>query len=154
MLLTVASFENAECGWLRKVNEKVDVYSFGVVLLELTTGREANYGDEHSCLADWAWRHFQEGGSVIDAIPDEIRDPAYLDEIAVVLRLGIMCTGESAATRPSMKEVLQVLQRCDKTTGNGLGKETGPGEYDAAPLLRAKWGSRRKMPEVEEDSYV
>lgn len=138
------------------MNEKVDVYSFGVVLLELTTGREANYGDEHSCLADWAWRHFQEGRSIIDAIAEDIREPAYLDEIAVVLKLGIVCTGESAATRPPMKEVLQILQWCDKTTmGNGLGKATGVGEHDAAPLLRAKRGNQQqRLSEVEEDSLV
>lgn len=34
-----------EYGYQRKGNEKVDVYSFGVVLLELTTGRVANGGD-------------------------------------------------------------------------------------------------------------
>ncbi|KAG7984193.1 hypothetical protein I3843_04G146000 [Carya illinoinensis] len=37
-----------------RINEKIDVYSFGVIILELTTGRKANDGDEHSSLAEWA----------------------------------------------------------------------------------------------------
>ncbi|KAI5439128.1 hypothetical protein KIW84_024775 [Lathyrus oleraceus] len=35
-----------------RVNEKIDVYSFGAVLLELTTGKEVNPGDEYSSLAE------------------------------------------------------------------------------------------------------
>ncbi|KAF9617454.1 hypothetical protein IFM89_036415 [Coptis chinensis] len=40
-----------EYTYTTKVNEKIDVYSFGVVLLELTTRKEPNDGDEHISLA-------------------------------------------------------------------------------------------------------
>lgn len=151
-------YEIAECGWLRKVNEKVDIYSFGVVLLELTTGREANHGDEHSCLADWAWQRFK-GGSLIDAIDEDIREPSYLGHVEVVLGLGIICTTPVPEHRPSMKEVLQVLQRCDQSSGGVRTKSPGLGENDGTPLIRAKRGSRRKGGsevniEVDIDMYV
>ncbi|KAK9947848.1 hypothetical protein M0R45_003448 [Rubus argutus] len=51
-----------------RVNEKIDVYSFGVILLELKTGREPSEGDEHTSLAEWAWRHAQESNSMADAL--------------------------------------------------------------------------------------
>ncbi|KAM0933629.1 putative protein kinase RLK-Pelle-LRR-XI-1 family [Dioscorea sansibarensis] len=99
-----------ECGYTRKVNEKADVYSFGVVLLELTTGREARDGGDEGSLADWAWQHFQDGKQLIDAIDDEIKNPAYMQEMETVFRLGMVCTGKTPSMRPTMKQVLQVLE--------------------------------------------
>uniref|UniRef100_J3MF07 non-specific serine/threonine protein kinase n=1 Tax=Oryza brachyantha TaxID=4533 RepID=J3MF07_ORYBR len=97
---------------LRKINEKVDVYSFGVVVLELTTGRCANGGGSYENLAQWAWRQFQdEGFQLIDVIDEDIRDPAYFREEQMVFKLGLICTATQPSSRPSMKEVLQVLQR-------------------------------------------
>ncbi|KAG1335374.1 receptor-like protein kinase HSL1 [Cocos nucifera] len=131
-----------EFGYLRKVDEKVDVFSFGVVLLELVTGRVANDGGEHGCLADWAWHRYQEGGRVIDIIDEEIQNPLlYSDEMEVVFMLGLFCTRKTPSDRPSMKVVLQVLIKCDSRLGppNRLHRE-----FDAASLLQTKKDSRRE----------
>ena len=122
-----------EYAYTTKVNEKIDVYSFGVVLLELVTGREANDGDEHTNLAEWAWRQQGEGISIIDALDEDIKEPLFLEEKTIVFRLGLICTSPQPSSRPSMKEVLQVLRQCDPLEGCG-GKKMGT-EYDAAPLL-------------------
>ncbi|XP_034225707.1 MDIS1-interacting receptor like kinase 1-like [Prunus dulcis] len=95
-----------------RVNEKIDVYSYGVILLELTTGREANDGDEHTSLAEWALRHFQEDYPLVDALDQDINEPCYLDEMCSVFKLGIYCTETLPSARPSMKEVLHILLRC------------------------------------------
>ncbi|KAF7106407.1 hypothetical protein CFC21_107141 [Triticum aestivum] len=103
-----------EFGSSRKMNEKVDVYSFGVVLLELVTGRRANGGGGYENLAQWAWRQFHQDDEDIhltNLIDAEIRDPAYSREVQLVLKLGLICTGTNPSSRPSMKQVLQVLQR-------------------------------------------
>ncbi|VAH98448.1 unnamed protein product [Triticum turgidum subsp. durum] len=101
-----------EFGSSRKMNEKVDVYSFGVVLLELTTGRRANGGGGYENLAQWTWRQFKdEGFHLTNVIDPDISDPAYLREVQLVLQLGLICTGTDPSSRPSMKQVLQVLQR-------------------------------------------
>jgi len=118
----------------------MDVFSFGVVLLELTTGREASDGGEHGGLADWAWHHFQVGNKAVDAIDETIRDPTYLDEIAKVLRVGLICTGTLPSTRPTMKEVVEMLLRCDQTW-NGVKPQV---EHDVAPLLQMTGGSLHK----------
>ncbi|MQL96087.1 hypothetical protein Taro_028759 [Colocasia esculenta] len=141
-----------ECAYTRKVNEKVDVYSFGVVLLELTTGRRANDGgDGEGSLADWAWRHFQEGNSVANALDKRLGNPLYMEEMSAVLRLGVICTGSLPSTRPTMKEVLQVLLQCAQAHEE-LDKAVQ--EYDAAPVLRnvRKKGSSRKTPRYDADN--
>ncbi|XP_066367524.1 receptor-like protein kinase HSL1 [Miscanthus floridulus] len=132
-----------ECAYTRKVNEKVDVYSFGVVLLELTTGREANDGGEHGSLADWAWRHLQSGKSIADAADKCFADADYGDEVEAVFKLGIICTGRQPSSRPTMKGVLQILQRCEQAHQRTFDQRVA--DYDAAPLLQAHGGSRRKQ---------
>ncbi|XP_023537129.1 receptor-like protein kinase HSL1 [Cucurbita pepo subsp. pepo] len=116
-----------------KVNEKIDVYSFGVVLLELTTGREPNCGDEHTSLAEWAWQQYSEGKPIADALDEEIRNPRNLEEMITLFKLGLICTSTLPEIRPSMKEVLQILRQCrPQEDCNG---RKNAGEFDAVPLL-------------------
>lgn len=114
------------------MNEKIDVYSFGVVLLELVTGREANCGDDNLSLAEWMWRHFGEDKPIIEIVDEEIKEACYLEGITAVFKLGLICTSTLPSTRPSMKEVLQVLQRCNLLDGEG--RKVGM-DFDVTPLL-------------------
>ncbi|KAL3744880.1 hypothetical protein ACJRO7_014053 [Eucalyptus globulus] len=116
-----------------RVNEKIDVYSFGVVLLELTTGREANNGTEDMCLADWARHHVQDGKPISDAIDEKIKGNSYLDEVSNVFKLGIFCTATLPSSRPTMKEVLQLLLKCSDQLHNVEKKSRH--NFDVAPLL-------------------
>lgn len=139
----IVTFLCAESVYTRKVNEKVDVYSFGVVLLELTTGRLANDGGEHGSLADWAWRHLQSGKSIAEAADKSIADAGYGDQVEAVFKLGIICTGRQPSSRPTMKGVLQILQRCEQAHQKTFDEKVA--DYDAAPLLQVHGGSRRKQ---------
>ncbi|XP_027357408.1 receptor-like protein kinase HSL1 [Abrus precatorius] len=117
-----------------RVSEKFDVFSFGVILLELTTGKEANYGDEHSSLAEWAWRHHQLGSNIEELLDIDVKESSYLNGMCKVFQLGIMCTSTLAVTRPSMKEVLQVLLSLDESMS--YGERNNVGHNDDVPLLR------------------
>ncbi|CAL5400205.1 unnamed protein product [Camellia sinensis] len=135
-----------------RVNEKIDVYSFGVVLLELVTGREANNnGDEDTCLAEWAWRHFQDGNPLVDVLDEEVKEPCYLDKMTCVFKLGIVCTGRCPSTRPSMKEVLQILLGCGSHQPE-LGEKIDGSENAGAPFL--KNSRRERLLDDEDDSLV
>ncbi|RCV21974.1 hypothetical protein SETIT_4G182400v2 [Setaria italica] len=102
-----------EYGYRSRVSEKVDVYSFGVVLLELTTGKVANDSGADRCLAESAWRRYQQGPPFDDVVDRDIPDTAcYLQDILAVFTLGVICTGEEPQARPSMKDVLHQLTRC------------------------------------------
>ncbi|KAJ4708541.1 Receptor-like protein kinase [Melia azedarach] len=130
-----------------KVNEKSDIYSFGVILLELTTGREANCGDEHTCLAKWSWRHFQEGNPIVDALDEDIKEPCYLEEMSRVFKLGIMCTSTPPTARPSMKTVLQIL-----LNPTLISKEKkGESKCDVIPLLE---NSKRERMSERDDAHL
>lgn len=113
----------AEYAYTTRVNEKIDVYSFGVVLLELATGREPNSGDEHTSLAEWAWQQFGQGKPVVECLDQEIKEPCFLQEMTTVFNLGLICTHSLPSTRPSMKDVLEILRRCSADS-NGE-KKTG-----------------------------
>ncbi|KAL4375746.1 hypothetical protein AHAS_Ahas05G0312600 [Arachis hypogaea] len=86
----------------RRITEKIDVFSFGVVLLELTTGKGANDGDQHLSLAEWGWRHIQIGSNIEELLDKDVMEPSYLDEMCTVFKLGVLCTSTLASTRPSM----------------------------------------------------
>ncbi|XP_030448699.2 receptor-like protein kinase 5 [Syzygium oleosum] len=116
-----------------KVNKKIDVYSFGVVLLELTTGRDAQGGDEDMCLVDWAWRHILDGKAISDAIDEEINNDSFLGAISNVFKLGISCTANSPSKRPPMKKVVQVLLKCSNPLYDV--EQTSRHNLDVAPLL-------------------
>lgn len=101
-------------------------------------------------LADWAWRNIQDSKQMINVIDEDIRDPAYLNEMINVFKLGIICTGTLPSTRPTMKEVLKILQRTCQLMGfndmnNGV-------EVDSFPLL--KNSKREKSLENEDSSFV
>ncbi|XP_022132218.1 receptor-like protein kinase HSL1 [Momordica charantia] len=122
-----------EYAYRTKVNEKIDVYSFGVVLLELTTGREPNCGDEHTSLAEWAWQQYNERKPIIDAFDEEITSPCYLEEMTTLFKLGLICTSTLPEIRPSMKEVLHVLRQCSPSEDCDGRKIAG--ELNAVPVL-------------------
>jgi len=123
------------------------VFSFGVILLELTTGKEANYGDEHSSLAEWAWRHQQLGSNIEELLDKDVMETSYLDGMCKVFKLGIMCSATLPSSRPSMKEVLQILLSCEDSFSKG---ESIIGHYDDVPLL--KNSKREHKLDIDNDS--
>lgn len=123
-----------EYAYSTSVNERVDVYSFGVVLLELVTGKEAHEGGVDMNLAEWAWRHYSEGNSMVEALDPEIKQAnSYMEEINLVFKLGLICSSTLPSSRPTMKEVLEILRRCNPLSED---LKVGGEEFDVAPLLR------------------
>jgi len=105
--------------------------------LELTTGKEANHGDEFSSLAEWAWRHIQIGTDIEELLDDDAMEPSNVEEMCSIFKLGVMCTSTLPASRPSMKEVVKILSNCKDPLAN---VEKIVDIYDAAPLLKnLKW---------------
>ncbi|TVU51251.1 hypothetical protein EJB05_02662, partial [Eragrostis curvula] len=97
----------------------------------------------------------QYNGSTGVVAVKEIRSAGWLDEklerqyagypgeIEAVFRLGVQCTGSSPSSRPTMKDVLQILLKCSKRTDQKTREERAV-EREAAPLFLPQRGSRRR----------
>lgn len=71
---------------------------------------EADDGDEEISIVEWAWCHIQEGNPIPNALDEEIKESHYLNGMSSAFKLEIIYTGTHPLSRPSMKEVLQVLK--------------------------------------------
>ncbi|KAI5066851.1 hypothetical protein GOP47_0017379 [Adiantum capillus-veneris] len=100
-----------------RINEKCDVYGYGIMLLELVTGRRpVEYmEDDVVILCDYVRSLLDEGNPMI-CIDANLHD--YVDEeVLPVIKLGLICTSQVPSNRPSMTEVVQILELI-KTPGN------------------------------------
>lgn len=94
-----------------RISDKCDVYSFGVILLELVTGRkpvEKGAANEVVILCEYV-RGLVEKGTASNSFDRSLSGFAE-NEIVQVMKLGLICTSETAMRRPSMAEVVQVLE--------------------------------------------
>ncbi|XWS22275.1 hypothetical protein CRYUN_Cryun29cG0020400 [Craigia yunnanensis] len=93
-----------------RVNEKCDIYGFGVLILELVTGRRpVEYGEDNVMILSDHVRDLLEQGNVLDCVDLSMGDyPEY--EVLPVLKLALVCTSQIPSSRPSMAEVVQILQ--------------------------------------------
>ncbi|XP_054815636.1 probable LRR receptor-like serine/threonine-protein kinase At1g53440 isoform X2 [Prosopis cineraria] len=101
--------EYAMHGYLTK---KADVYSFGIVALEIISGKtNTAQKSEEECfyLRDWA-HQLKDGGNVMDLVDPRLGKAFNREEIMVVIDVSLQCTENSPALRPTMTEVLSILE--------------------------------------------
>ncbi|KAL6542753.1 hypothetical protein OROHE_010273 [Orobanche hederae] len=94
------------------LTDKADVYSFGVVILEIVSGKSNNnYMPSHNfvCLLDWAC-HLQESKNTDDLIDKRLASQADREEVERTVKVALLCTNASPSVRPSMSEVVQMLE--------------------------------------------
>jgi serine/threonine protein kinase len=94
-------------------NKESDVYSFGVLLLELVTGKEAVCRETGRRLTAAVGPTVSEG-KVADVVDRRLGGEYDAAEATVVADLAMRCVSDSPALRPSMADVVHVLQ--EKTT--------------------------------------
>ncbi|XP_072966545.1 probable LRR receptor-like serine/threonine-protein kinase At1g07650 [Typha angustifolia] len=94
------------------LTDKADVYSFGVVALETVSGKSnTNYRpkEEFVYLLDWACV-LQERGTLLDLVDPDLGLEYSRDEALVVLNVALLCTNASPTLRPTMSEVVSLLE--------------------------------------------
>ncbi|KAK4768836.1 hypothetical protein SAY86_026986 [Trapa natans] len=94
-----------------RISEKCDVYSFGVILLELVTGRKPveYHGPREVVVLCEHVRMFIDAGNTRYCFDRRLREFEE-NELIQVMKLGLICTSETPTRRPSMAEVVQVLE--------------------------------------------
>ncbi|KAK6797299.1 hypothetical protein RDI58_005001 [Solanum bulbocastanum] len=107
---------------------KADVYSFGVVTLEIVSGRNsASYrpSDQTVYLLDLAYV-LQEQGNLMDLVDPQLGTDYSWTEANSILELAMMCTNPSPTLRPTMSEVVKVIEGKTKikTTSSTVQRST------------------------------
>ncbi|MCO5567753.1 hypothetical protein L7F22_021447 [Adiantum nelumboides] len=92
---------------------KSDVYSFGVVLLEILTGRRAvdknkPYGEQN--LVEWAKPFLSDKRKVFRIVDPRLEGQYSMKGAYRAATLALSCLNQEAKLRPTMKEVVQLLE--------------------------------------------
>lgn len=110
-----------------------DVYAFGAFLLEVVSGRRPielhSESDDTFLLVEWVFGLWVRGNIMEAKDPNLGCDGYDLEEVEMVLKLGLLCSHSDPRARPSMRLVLQYLRGdvslpeltpLDLSAGNGM----------------------------------
>ncbi|KAJ8537112.1 hypothetical protein K7X08_035513 [Anisodus acutangulus] len=103
-----------EYAYTSQVDEKSDIYSYGVVLMEILSGKrsvEPEFGDGNS-IVDWIRSKLKTKNGINDVL-DKNAGASCLsvrEEMMLLLRVAVLCTSRNPADRPSMRDVMSMLQ--------------------------------------------
>lgn len=94
------------------LTSKADIYSYGVVALEIVSGKSnTNYRPAEDCvyLLDWAYV-LQERGRILELVDPDLGSDYSSQEAVVLLNVALLCTNASPTLRPTMSQVVSMLQ--------------------------------------------
>ncbi|KAI3805511.1 hypothetical protein L1987_27953 [Smallanthus sonchifolius] len=95
------------------VDEKTDVFAFGVLLLEIITGRRPIDSDKRN-LVLWA-KPLMDSGDICGLVDPDLEDVYDFHQMRRLVLTATYCVQQSSDRRPSMTEVLEVLQYGDES---------------------------------------
>ncbi|XP_065864976.1 putative leucine-rich repeat receptor-like protein kinase At2g19210 [Euphorbia lathyris] len=98
-----------------RLSEKSDVYSYGVVLLELITGRPViSKTGEKTHISEFV-SEMLENGDIESILEPRLGGNVDVNSAWKVVELGMACVSTTAATRPTMNQLVTQLNECLNT---------------------------------------
>ncbi|XP_031284797.1 lectin-domain containing receptor kinase VI.4-like [Pistacia vera] len=94
-----------------KASTRTDVYAYGVLLLEVATGKRPLESDNF-ILVDWVLE-FQQLGQILDVVDPKLGSDYAVEEMELMLGLGLLCCHHIPEARPTMRQVLRYLNGDD-----------------------------------------
>ncbi|XP_009608276.1 probably inactive leucine-rich repeat receptor-like protein kinase At5g06940 [Nicotiana tomentosiformis] len=126
-----------EYGYTKRSSEQMDTYSFGVILLELITGRQAEEtesGEGSLDVVKWVRRKINITNGALQVLDPKISS-ASQHEMLGALEIAVRCTTVMPEKRPSMFEVVRVLQCLDSRSKLiTYREEQSTSSYSSVPL--------------------
>ncbi|THU46823.1 hypothetical protein C4D60_Mb09t08950 [Musa balbisiana] len=95
-----------------KAATTTDVFAFGIFLLEVACGRrpvDSIASLEELILLDWVVENWRQG-SILATRDPKLGDEYVVEEVELVLKLGLLCSHPLPAGRPSMRQVVEYLE--------------------------------------------
>ncbi|KAK2379863.1 G-type lectin S-receptor serine/threonine-protein kinase [Trifolium repens] len=95
------------------ITAKADVYSYGMMLFELVSGRrnsDPSADGQVKFFPTLAANLVHQGGNVISLLDSRLEGDADAEEIARVIKIASWCVQDDEAHRPSMGQVVQILE--------------------------------------------
>lgn len=111
---SASSYKAPEALKVVKASQKWDVYSYGMILLELVTGKSVlvQVGNSEMDLVHWVQLCIEKKKPLSEILdPNLIQEFDSEEEMIGVLKIAMMCTQFSPDRRPSMRHVLDALER-------------------------------------------
>ncbi|XP_047335401.1 L-type lectin-domain containing receptor kinase IV.1-like [Impatiens glandulifera] len=97
--------------WTRKVTEATDVFAFGAFLLEVVCGkRPIEMKQERFILIEWVFRFWLKG-LIFNAVDPNLDGEFDFEEVELVIKLGLLCSNMNPSARPTMRQVVEYLER-------------------------------------------
>ncbi|KAK0585935.1 hypothetical protein LWI29_036521 [Acer saccharum] len=93
-----------------KATTSSDVFAFGAFLLEVASGRRPIELKDDSILVDWVFA-FWYRGEILEARDPNLGTEYVAEELELVMKLGLMCSHSEPSARPTMRQVVQYLER-------------------------------------------
>lgn len=90
-----------------KASKSADVFAYGVLLLEVACGRKP-LGSNQFILVDWVMEWY-ERGDILYVVDSKLDSIYKVEEMEMVLQLGLLCTHWKLEARPSMRQVMRFL---------------------------------------------
>jgi serine/threonine protein kinase len=121
-----------ELGHTGKATPSTDVFAFGAFVLEVTCGRrpiKQDEGNNRVMLVDWVAEHWRNGLITKAADTRMLNSRFNLDEVSLVLKLGLLCSHPLPNGRPTMRQVMQYLD------GDMLLPDSSPAAYLSSTML-------------------
>ncbi|RAL36904.1 unnamed protein product [Cuscuta campestris] len=112
-------YQAPEAFRVMKPSQKWDVYSYGVILLEMLTGRSSlvQTGSSETDIVNWIHICIEEKKPLSDVLDQYLaEDVDKEDEMIAVLKIAMSCLHTNPERRPSMRHVLETLERLPATS--------------------------------------